>query len=290
MSALTWTALGLLGAALVGVHMLARDARRAVRDESLGVAPDQTARAGHALTRAIKRAGWNVTVPELLIVWMLATSAGALGATALGWGAVGALACAGAGAALVPLALLLAVRRARGDLEEQFGEAMPLIAADINAGQTLPDALRSVSSEAEEPLRNHIQRVFARVEAGMAFDQALQLMAQETKSLDVQILASTVQIQQEHGGSVGRVIDQIGQTIADRAELRRMVRARSASMTLTVRIITGVVGCMVLASALLLDQGREFYAQPVGWVSAGVIAALLVCANVVTARLRDAVL
>jgi len=290
MNALTWTALALLGAALACVHVLGRDARLAAHDESLGVAPRQHARAARILESALKHAGWNITCTELLIVWMLVTGVCATAAVALGWGPPAVLGCAAAGACLVPLALFIAVRRAGGDLEEQFGEAMPLIAADINAGQTLPDALRSLLHQAEEPLRGHIDRVFARVESGMPFDQALQLMAQETGSMDVQILASTVQIQQEHGGSVGRVIDQIGQTIADRAELRRMVRARSASMTLTVRIITGVVAGMVVVSALALEQGRAFWTQPVGWACAGVIAALLLCANLVTARLRDAVL
>lgn len=276
---------------LLGVTLrLASSAARASRDLTWGLGPQIEAEREGALSRLARQAGWRLTGTELGLAWMAAVSSTIALTIGLGAGLAVTLVVV-AIAVAAPLAVaFLARRKSAGQLEPQFGEAMALIAADVRSGSTVGTSLASVVQTSEEPLRSHLTQVVQRVESGVLLGDALEEMARTTGSVDVRILATAVKVQESHGGSIASLIDQIGETVADRQELRRLIIARSASMTMTVRIVTGAVALFVVVGATVLEQGRDFYSRPIGWLAIAVIVAMLVLANVVAAKLRDSVL
>jgi tight adherence protein B len=142
-------------------------------------------------------------------------------------------------------------RRARKRLaqfEEQFPEAIDLIARALRAGHALPTALQLASEEVPDPVGGEFRLLFDQQNYGLSMTDALRAFGERVPVLDARFFVTAVQTAREMGGNLSEVLDKLAAVIRERFKVKRQVRAVSAHGR-----ITGVaLGLMPPAVALVL--------------------------------------
>jgi Flp pilus assembly protein TadB len=141
---------------------------------------------------------------------------------------------AGAAAALLPYAFVKHVAAKRiAVFEEQFPEAVDLIARALRAGHALPTALQMVSDEIPAPVGTEFRLLFDQQNFGMSLPEALKAFGSRIPLLDARFFVTAVLTQREMGGNLSEVLDKLSSVIRDRFKVKRQVRAVSAHGRIT---------------------------------------------------------
>jgi len=200
------------------------------------------------LQRAIAQSGLEITVGIVLLTSLL------LGLVALAlvayvgkswlWGLA-----AGPIAAFLPfLYVRRAARKRLATFEEQFPEAIDLIARSLRAGHALTTALQTVGEEIQDPVGGEFQQVFEEQNYGMSLVDALKAFADRIPILDARFFVTAVLTQRESGGNLSEVLDNLASVVRERFKVKRQVRVVSAHG----RITGWVLGFLPPALALIL--------------------------------------
>jgi tight adherence protein B len=165
-----------------------------------------------------------------------------------GGGLLLALPAAALGGSVPYLVVQRVAQRRIARFEEQFPEAIALIARALRAGHALPTGLGLVTEEVPEPVRGEFKLLYDRQNYGMPLPDALRAFAERVPLIDARFFATAVLTQREAGGNLAEVLDGLAAIIRDRFRLKRQVRVVSAHGR-----ITGVVlGLMPLAIGAVL--------------------------------------
>ena len=200
--------------------------------------------------RLIERSGYSVSLGQLILGAVFAALLGAVAAWQL---THQLLLAAGAGLLLgmTPFMFLRhAARRRMARFEEQFPEAIDLIARALRAGHALTTGLGMVADEIEEPVRTEFRLLHDRQNYGMPLADALRSLAVRVPLLDARFFATAVLTQRESGGNLSEVLDNLSKLIRERFKLKRQVRALSAHGRITGWVLAALP--IVLASLLLV--------------------------------------
>jgi tight adherence protein B len=141
---------------------------------------------------------------------------------------------AGAAAALLPYAFVKRMAAKRiAVFEEQFPEAIDLIARALRAGHALPTALQMVSDEIPAPVGTEFRLLFDQQNFGMSLPEALKAFGSRIPLIDARFFVTAVLTQREMGGNLSEVLDKLSSVIRDRFKVKRQVRAVSAHGRIT---------------------------------------------------------
>jgi tight adherence protein B len=157
------------------------------------------------------------------------------------------------GGVLVSLPYLY-VRRARNSrtykFEEQFPEAIDLMARALRAGHALPTGLSMVADEMPAPVGTEFRILYDEQNFGLNLSDALRNFAARIPVLDAKFFVTAVLTQRESGGNLAEVLDNLSTVIRDRFKVKRQIRVISAHG----RITGTVLACLppALAAATLL--------------------------------------
>ena len=190
------------------------------------------------LQTQIDRADLNVSVGVVVLCAValgVVTFAALLITTRL-WGA--ALA-AGVALMALPYAVIkvMAARRL-AKFEEQFPEAIDLIARALRAGHAFTTGLGMAAEEIEEPAGREFRLVHDRQNFGMALGDALRDMARRVPLIDARFFVTAVLTQRESGGNLAEVLDNLAALMRERFRVKRQVRAISAHGRITGWVLT----------------------------------------------------
>jgi tight adherence protein B len=188
------------------------------------------------LQRMVAQSGLKMTVGALILLSIF-----------LGVATMGALQFlvpyASVGLVLGPIAATLpfwyvkrAARKRLEKFEEQFPEAVDLIARALRAGHALPTALQMVADEIAKPVGEEFKKLFDQTSYGMSLPEALRGFGERVPLLDARFFVTAVLTQREMGGNLSEVLDKLSSVIRDRFKVKRQVRVVSAHGR-----ITGVV-------------------------------------------------
>ncbi|MBM7831986.1 tight adherence protein B [Agromyces cerinus] len=173
-------------------------------------------------------------------------------------------------------------RRAR--FADQVDDTVQLVAGSLRAGHGLNRSLAAVASDAEDPTNEELARVVNEVRLGRNLSESLGLTAKRMQSDDFEWVAQAIAINQETGGNLAEVLDQVGKTIRDRNEIRRQVRALSAEGRLSAIVLVALP--IVVFLFLIVAQPtyfNAFFQNPIGIVALVVAGVLLVIGSIWTA-------
>jgi tight adherence protein B len=188
---------------------------------------------GSAMARWLDQSGAKVTVSGVLFIALLSA---ALVSLALGivakapWGFA-------AGAALgfaAPFVVLRIKRRRRlNAFEEQFPEALDLIARALKAGHAFATGLKMVADETDEPVGPEFRKAFDEQNFGLPLKDALDNLTLRIPLLDVRFFATAVMIQRETGGNLSEILENLAHVVRERFKILRQVRVYTAHGRLT---------------------------------------------------------
>ena len=152
-------------------------------------------------------------------------------------------------AAFLPLVYLRFKRSKRLQLfEEQFPEAIDLIARALRAGHALTTGLGMVSEEVPAPVGEEFKRLYDEQNFGLSLPEAMRAMARRVPVLDARFFVTAVLTQREAGGNLSEVLDNLASVMRERFKLKRQVRVASAHG----RMSAWVLSCMPPALAGIL--------------------------------------
>jgi tight adherence protein B len=217
------------------------------------------------LRRMIERAGATYNVGSLVLsALLLAFVGGALALHFTSSISVGAAAAA-AGAILPILYVRRAIRKRLATFEEQFPEAIDLMARALRAGHALPTALELVGEEIPAPVGAEFKRLFDQQNYGLSLPEALKAFAERIPLLDARFFVTAVLTQREMGGNLSEVLDKLAAVIRERFKVKRQVRAVSAHGRIT-GVILGLLPPVVAAALLVINPShiKVLIEDPIG--------------------------
>ncbi|MGE0362269.1 MAG: type II secretion system F family protein [Vicinamibacterales bacterium] len=200
-----------------------------------------------------RHAGVALRLERLLLEADVALTAGALvavcAAAAVAGGALGVLATGRMSAGVVVAAVgavapfLFVQRRRRRRLqvfEEQFPEAIDLVARALRAGHTFTTGLGIAADEMPATVGSEFKRVYDQQNFGMSMPEALREMARRVPVLDARFFVTAVLTQRESGGNLAEVLDNLSSVMRDRFKVKRQIRVISAHGRLSGMILAVV--------------------------------------------------
>jgi tight adherence protein B len=157
-------------------------------------------------------------------------------------------------ASSIPLLIVLWKRSKRiAEFEEQFPEALDFLARSMRAGHGFSIGLEMLVADSPEPLVSCFRRVLADLHLGSSLEIALGKLTMLIPLIDVRFFVSAVLLQQETGGNLSEVLNNMAQIIRERFRLKGQVKAASAH---------GRITGLILALMPMIVGGLLFIMSP----------------------------
>ena len=192
----------------------------------------------------------------------------------------------GALAGWLAMRLIVSARisRRRAAFAEQLPDVLQILAGSLQSGFSLPQALDAVIREDTQPTAGEFSRALAETRIGGELETALDRVADRMDSKDLRWTVMAIRIQRSVGGNLVEVLRATGETMRERAAIRRHVRALSAEGRLSAYIL---IALPILIGAWLFLT-RDSYMRPLYTTPLGLAmitgAVLLVAAGTVWMR------
>jgi tight adherence protein B len=151
----------------------------------------------------------------------------------------------------------LAARRIR-QFEQQLPDVLTTIAGSLKVGHGLKAALQTVAQEGSPPVSVELRRVLAEERLGRPLEDALVSMCERLASDDLLYVATAVDVHAQVGGSVAGVFQTVAETVRQRQQHRRRVRALSSMGRATAKVLA----VMPLAFLLIISLINPGYIGP----------------------------
>lgn len=198
---------------------------------------------------------------------------------------VSLIAAAAAGA--IPWIVVGVIRARRlQQFEEQFPEAIELIARSLRAGHAFATGLKIAADEMPAPTGPAFKLLFERQNFGAELNEALRQFAASVPLLDARFFVTAVLTQRETGGNLSEVLDRLASVMRERFKVKREVRVRSAHGRLTAYVLAGLPPTLAALMMLLNpDQMRLMFTDPLGLRMLAGAVVLQVIGTVVVRRL-----
>lgn len=168
--------------------------------------------------------------------------------------------------AFVPYFMLRRKRSKRlGEFEENFSEAIDLLARSIKAGHALSTGLKVVVEEAPEPVCTEFRQVFEEQRYGMPLRESLLGLAGRIDLLDVRMFTTSVLIQRESGGNLAEILDGLSELIRERFRFRRQIKVHTAHGRMTGYVLAGApIAAGVLLWSIDPEYMRPLFTEDLG--------------------------
>jgi tight adherence protein B len=174
------------------------------------------------------------------------------------------------------------VKKKQSERLLKFNDGLPdmitTIIGSLRAGFSFAQSLKTVTDEADSPIKEEIEIVLKEMQYGSNVEDALQQLKERMPSEDLDLMIQSVLIQKQVGGNLATVLDTIVQTIRDRNKIARQI------MTLTAqgRLSGVVIGLLpvVLGLVIYLMQPEymgSFFKHPIGimMISGGAVSGII---------------
>lgn len=187
-----------------------------------------------------------------IILYIAATSG------ALGFGRVVMIATVSflIGAGIPLMFLQFRANRMRKKMQDQFPVALDVFVRGLRAGHPIAAALDLLTVEMPDPIGSQFGIVVDEVTYGADLRDALSAMADRWDLDDMRMFVVSLSVQNETGGNLAEILENLSQVIRERASMMLKVRALSSEGRMTATMLTALP---VLAFTLLFIGNPKFY-------------------------------
>jgi tight adherence protein B len=169
-------------------------------------------------------------------------------------------------AASIPYAIVwLKMRKRLRAFEDQLPDLLITIAASLKAGHSFKQGLQAVVDEGHPPANAEIKRVLMNASLGRPMDDALAEMADRVGSPNFEFAITAVTIQRQVGGSLASLFDMVADTVRQRQQFARKIRALTAMGRMSAYTLIGIPFFIAGAVTLL----NRSYMHPLYFTTAG---------------------
>jgi tight adherence protein B len=155
----------------------------------------------------------------------------------------------------------------RSRFADQIDDLVTLMASNMRAGHSLLQGLNYVAREVEEPAASELGRVVNQARVGRDLTQALAETAERMDSDDFRWIGQAITIHRQVGGNLAEVLDTVGETVRERGQIRRQVKALAAEGKLSALILMALpFGMAGLLSFVNPSYMSVLISSPLGWM------------------------
>lgn len=142
------------------------------------------------------------------------------------------------GAALPIMALNIRATRTRKKMQEQFPVALDVFVRGLRAGHPIAAALDLLTVEMPDPIGSQFGIAVDEVTYGAELRDALQNMAERWDLDDMRMFVVSLSVQNETGGNLAEILENLSQVIRERQGMMMKVRALSSEGRMTATMLT----------------------------------------------------
>lgn len=162
------------------------------------------------------------------------------------------------------LGFLAGKRRAAFDT--QLGDTLQLLSGGLRAGHSILRAIDAAATESQKPTSEEMRRVITETSLGRDLLSALNDTAERMKNEDFVWISQAIQINREVGGNLAEVLDQVGETIRERSEIKGHIKSLAAEGKFSAYILIampfGIVAMLLVVSPNYMNS---MFSHPLGW-------------------------
>ena len=169
---------------------------------------------------------------------------------------------------------MMATRR-RKKVEEQFPVALDVFVRALRAGHPIASGIELLTNEMEDPIGSEFGLVSDEVAYGAELTDALTDMAERWDLEDIRMFVVSLSVQQETGGNLAEILQNLSEVIRARAALYMKVRALSSEGRMT-GIMLSVLPVVAFIGLFLVNP--EFYlsvAQDTMFIVGAIVLAVM---------------
>jgi tight adherence protein B len=217
------------------------------------------------LQQSLERAGLQLSVGALVLMSVFAAITTAVAVSFVTYYRAPALVLAIIAGCIPFVVVRFKAKKRMALFEEQFPEAIDLIARALRAGHALPTALQMAGEEVPDPVGGEFKLLFEQQNYGLSLTDALRAFGERVPVLDARFFVTAVQTQREMGGNLSEVLDKLSAVIRERFKVKRQVRAVSAHGRIT-GVVLGILPPAVAGVLFVLspDHIRILIDDPLG--------------------------
>ena len=143
--------------------------------------------------------------------------------------------------ALIVLGVPLGIRYAKYLQVKKIDAVFPIflrdITANINAGMTLPQAVKATKSNDYGVLNPYVKQIIAKIDWGISFEKVLTNFANQINSPTVRRSVKTINETHRSGGNIGEVLTAVAESAQEIENIRRERSSRIYSQMINGYII-----------------------------------------------------
>lgn len=174
------------------------------------------------------------------------------------------------------LSLNFMIARRQAKFDDQVPDTLRTISGGMRAGHSLLRSLDAAAQECEAPMSDELSRIVNETRIGRDLGESLLEVAQRTKNEDFSWIAQAIEIHREVGGDLAEVLDHVGETIRDRNQIRRQVKALSAEGRVSAVILLALPILLFIALQLINPTYAKTFSSTVpGYIMIAVAAVML---------------
>jgi tight adherence protein B len=146
-----------------------------------------------------------------------------------------------AAAGMIPFGWVwLKMRRRLKAFEDELPDLLITIAASLKAGHSFKQGLQAVVDEGHPPANQEFKRVLTEASLGRPMDDALLEMSERMASKNFEFAITAVTIQRQVGGSLATLFDMVADTVRQRQQFARKIRALTAMGRMSAYTLIGI--------------------------------------------------
>lgn len=162
------------------------------------------------------------------------------------------------------LKVLSGKRRAKFD--DQLGDTLQLLSGGLRAGHSILRAIDAAGSESQSPTAEEMRRVITETSLGRDLLASLNDTAERMRNEDFVWIAQAIQINREVGGNLAEVLDQVNETIRERAEIKGHIKSLAAEGKFSAYILMAMpVGIVLMLMLVNPGYMNVMFTNPLGW-------------------------
>lgn len=165
------------------------------------------------------------------------------------------------------IALKMAKEKKKEALEQQIPAALSLIKNSLEAGMSFNQALEIVADEMDPPISEEFQRVLKDTKLGRDMKVALLAMLDRVQSDELKLVVVAVNIQREVGGNLVDILDVILETIKDRIQIKGEIKTLTAQGRMSAIIISALpIALGLIMYVMNPEYMSPLFTEPLGQV------------------------
>jgi tight adherence protein B len=135
--------------------------------------------------------------------------------------------------------------------EEEFPEALDLIARALKAGHAFVTGLKMVAEEMHDPIGPEFRKTFDEQNFGLPLKESLENLTHRVPNLDVRFFATAVLIQRETGGNLSEILENLAHVVRERFKILRQVRVHTAHGRMTGYVLLALPAFLCVALSFI---------------------------------------